>query len=312
MNKSERLNDLMLYLAGKNRFRLRDLTERYGISRSSALRDVRALEELGMPIFSRPGRGGSYGILPNRLLAPILFTVDEMDALYFAMRTLDAYQTTPFHLDLAHLREKFEGCLAPAHIERLHRMAEILRLDVTEHPHASACLRDILQFAAEERSCRIAYRRGGLRRYTVQFFRIGAAYGQWYGTAYNFAAEQVQVFRCDRIVSVQPAEREGRPLAAFARAPEELYRRAGATAFAVETAEAGRDLFHKEHYPSMRLTAEDGRYYIRGFYNPGEEQFIADYFIGYGAAVLDVQPQALSDVIRARLRALTEHYEAMK
>ena len=57
MHKSERLNDMMRYLAGKDHFNLRDLMEKYGISRSSALRDVRALEELGMPIFSRPGRG---------------------------------------------------------------------------------------------------------------------------------------------------------------------------------------------------------------------------------------------------------------
>lgn len=312
MHKSERLNDMMRYLAGKDHFNLRDLMEKYGISRSSALRDVRALEELGMPIFSRPGRGGSYGILPNRLLAPVVFTADEMYALYVAMRTLDAYQTTPFHLDIARLREKFEGCLAPVHIERLHRIAEILRLDAVQHPNESACLKDLLRFAMEEQPCTIAYRKGTLRTYTLQFFRISAAYGQWYGTAYNFETGRVQVFRCDRIVSVRPSAEEGRALPAFARSAEELYRSADAVSFAVRVTERGRDLFHKEHYPSMRLTAEDGRYYIRGFYNPGEEQFIADYFIGYGAAVLDVQPQALRDVIRARLRGLTEHYEGMK
>ena len=216
MNKSERLNDMIRYLSGKNSFRLRDLMERYSISRSSALRDVRALEELGLPIFTRAGRGGSYGILPNRLLTPILFTVDEIYALYVAMRTLDSYQTTPFHLDVARLREKFEEC-APLHRASLHRIADILRLDVTKHANESACLRDILQFAVKEQPCVIQYQKKELRRYTVQFFEIRAAYGQWYGTAHDFEMGQARVFRCDRITAVEECmDVAGMPLSSFA------------------------------------------------------------------------------------------------
>ena len=59
----------------------------------------------------------------------------------------------------------------------------------------------------------------------------------------------------------------------------------------------------------MHLTEQDGQCCICGFYNPGEETFIADYFIRCGDAVLEIRPQVLRDVIRVRLRALTEHYE---
>ena len=69
--------------------------------------------------------------------------------------------------------------------------------------------------------------------------------------------------------------------------------------------------FYKEHYPSMRLVEENGRYYIHGFYNVGEEEFIADYFIHYGDAVQTVEPLALRDVIRTRLHTLTVHYKEM-
>ena len=309
MNKSERLNDMIRYLSGKNTFRLRDLMERYSISRSSALRDVRALEELGLPIFTRAGRGGSYGILPNRLLMPILFTVDEIYALYVAMRTLDSYQTTPFHLDVARLREKFEEC-APLHRASLHRIADILRLDVTKHANESTCLREILQFAVQEQPCVIQYQKKELRRYTVQFFEIRAAYGQWYGTAHDFEMGQARVFRCDRITSVEACtDATGMPLSAFARPAEDLYCRADALSFVVEIVAKGRDFFYKEYYPSMRLVEENGRYYIHGFYNVGEETFIADYFIHYGNTVCAVEPMALRAAIRTRLRTLTAHYK---
>ena len=69
--------------------------------------------------------------------------------------------------------------------------------------------------------------------------------------------------------------------------------------------------FYKEHYPSMRLVEENGRYYIHGFYNVGEEEFIADYFIHYGDEVQTVEPTEFREVIRARLCKLTVHYEKM-
>ena len=95
MNKSERLNDMMIYLINKNHFNLADLMEKYNISRSTAIRDIQSLEQIGMPIFSEHGRYGRYGILKNRLLSPIIFTTDEMYAMYFSMLTLKEYQSTP-------------------------------------------------------------------------------------------------------------------------------------------------------------------------------------------------------------------------
>ena len=116
----------------------------------------------------------------------------------------------------------------------------------------------------------------------------------------------------------------GMPLSSFARPSEELYRRADALSFVVEITGKGRDFFYKEHYPSMRLVEENGRYYIHGFYNVGEEEFIADYFIHYyghffwlllrcndGDEVQTVESMALREVIRTRLRTLTMHYKEM-
>jgi len=91
MNKSERLNDMIRYLNGREFFNLSDLMEKYKISKSTALRDIDSLEQLGMPIFAEHGRHGRYGILKNRLLSPITFTMDEVYALYFAMLTLESY-----------------------------------------------------------------------------------------------------------------------------------------------------------------------------------------------------------------------------
>lgn len=70
MRKAERLNDMMLFLNDKNLFQLSDIIAKYGVSRSTAIRDIQSLEEIGMPIYSERGRNGHYQVLRNRLLSP--------------------------------------------------------------------------------------------------------------------------------------------------------------------------------------------------------------------------------------------------
>ncbi|MCH2881687.1 HTH domain-containing protein, partial [Listeria monocytogenes] len=83
-----RLNDMMLFLNDINVFQLSDIMTNYDISRSTAIRDVKSLEEIGMPIYSERGRNGHYQVRRNRLLSPIGFNIDEVFARYFSMLTL--------------------------------------------------------------------------------------------------------------------------------------------------------------------------------------------------------------------------------
>ena len=54
----------------------------------------------------------------------------------------------------------------------------------------------------------------------------------------------------------------------------------------------------------MRLVEKNGRYYIHGFYNVGEEEFIADYFIHYGDEVQTVESMVLREVIRTEPQSI--------
>ena len=309
MNKSERLNDMMIFLNDKNSFHLKDLMDKYSISKSTALRDIQSLEEIGMPLYSQPGRNGFYGVLRNRLLSPIVFTVDEVFALYFSMLTLRAYETTPFHLSVEKLKQKFENCLSNEKIDMLRKIEKVFRLGAVPHNNHCRFLKDILQFAIEERVCEVRYERKEVEKwYSIQFFDISSAYGQWYATGYNFESHSMQVFRCDRVSEVRESSKyEPRPLSDFLKPGDKLFKAADATDFEIEVSKKAVDLFYKENYPSMKLETEDGRYFIRGFFNPGEEDFITNYFIGYGENILSIQPALLYNLIIEKLDRLKKH-----
>lgn len=313
MKKSERLNDMMIYLNGKNTFNLKEIMNKYQISKSTALRDIQSLEVIGMPIYSQYGRNGFYRVLPNRLLSPIVFNVDEMYALYFAMLTLSDYQTTPFHLCTESLKNKFEMCLSDKKISQLRKMETILSMGVIKHSNESHCLKDVLTFAIENKVCEVEYMKdSNTQVYFVQFFDISSMFGQWYSTAYNFITDKPLVFRCDKIISVKESSHfEAREIADFKKRDERLYKNIDAIDFIVEITQKGVDKFYKENYPSMKLEKNGERFFIKGFYNLGEEQFIANYFISYGNQLISITPEKLRNNIKNALKELRFHYDNM-
>ena len=266
MRKSERLHDMMIYLNGKNSFNLKDIIKKYHISKSTALRDIQSLESIGMPIYSQQGRNGYYGILTNRLLSPIVFTVDEMYALYFAMLTLRDYQTTPFHFSVTALKNKFEMCLSDEKKNQLRKMESILRMGGIKHFNESKYLKDILSFSIENRVCEIEYTKNSTPlTYYVQFFHISSSFGQWYTTAFNFESEKPVVFRCDKISSIKECTNYvAKDLSEFDTSGFALFKSTDAIDFRVEITRKGVDQFYKENYPSMKLEKIDNRFYING------------------------------------------------
>jgi predicted DNA-binding transcriptional regulator YafY len=312
MKRPERLHDMMRYLNNREYFNLQDLMDEYSISKSTALRDIESLEQLGMPIYSEHGRNGGYGILKNSLLSPISFTMDEVYALYFAMLTLEAYESTPFHLNIRKLHEKFKRCLSENQQKQIQRMKKVLQFEVIPHKHASLFLDKILKSILNESSCTILYSKHGQRKpIQVQFYKISARFGQWYASGMELSACRHRVFRCDRIEGVE--EMEIRPpftLDELLARSADIYRLEQSIPYEVEISAQAKDLFYKEHYPSMTL--EEGESpVIRGFYNPGEEAFTAAYFTRFGTHVLSVKPDPLKQLIRDHLNSLLRHYQGL-
>lgn len=310
MNRSERLIDMIRYLNELEFFNLNDLMKRYQISKSTALRDIQSLEQLGMPIYVEHGRYGRYGILRNRLLSPIMFTLDEVYALYFAMLTLTSYQSTPFHLSVHQLKEKFEKCLSPKQIEQMNKMKKVLQFEINPHHHESRFLDQILLSILNESTCTIEYSKGDEKsNFDVQFFKISAKFGQWYAAGIDLKTNQYRVFRCDRITAFEE-KKEKSPISIdeFMNRSIEFYRSETSINFEVEIEERAKDIYYKEHYPSMEIEIGD-KTVIRGFYNRGEETFIADYFLKFGHHIKSVKPKSLSQLIKDRIDELYKHYQ---
>nr|WP_330411200.1 hypothetical protein [Enterocloster clostridioformis] len=59
----------------------------------------------------------------------------------------------------------------------------------------------------------------------------------------------------------------------------------------------------------MELVKYDGQYKIKGFYNVGEERFIADYFLSYGKLIKSIYPEHLKNLVSKRAKELYQYYD---
>lgn len=229
------------------------------------------------------------------------------------MLTLESLCTNPFGADARRLREKFESSLPPNRKGELARISTVVQLATRIHTRESPLLGEVIRCALEERPCHIEYeRRGQVESYSGQFFSVTSGFGQSYAIAWDFKRSTPKVFRCDRLRAVEPLkEFEGQPVESFVMPSRQLWRKEEAIDFEVMVTQGGADLFHKEPYPSIELGEQGGSYVIRGFYNPGEERFIADYVIRLGDTVTAIKPAVLLHIIQERIDELAGHFSGM-
>lgn len=306
MKRSERINDMLLFLNDKKFFNLKDLMERYNISKSTAIRDVQSLEEIGMPIYSDLGRNGKYGILNNRILSPIVFTVDEMYALYFSLLTLNGYRTRPFDVEFQALELKYRNVLPDHMKEQLAILKQVLSFEVTNHSNFSPYLKEVLQGIMEQKVYEVQYSEKVM---PVQFIAINAKFGQWYARVWNYSSERIQVIRCDKISTLK-ASADFQPIALekLLIMSDDYHREEASIPFTVTVCKKGKDTYDKEHYPSMKIAEQGDQYVIEGYYNSDELPFITHYFMQYGTTILHIQPPDLREAIIQHSLTLVEHF----
>src|SRR5699024_10105863 len=113
MKKIERINTIMRYINNRSFFTISEIMQEFNISRSTAIRDIKEIEAMGMPLEAEVGRSGGYSVINNTFLPSIRFTDNEVKALFIAFMA-SRNQQLPYLKSRESLAEKLLG-LIPDH-----------------------------------------------------------------------------------------------------------------------------------------------------------------------------------------------------
>ena len=79
MNRIDRLHAILTHLQSKKKVTAQEMADRFNISLRTVYRDVKALDESGVPVIGEAGSG--YSIMEGYRLPPVMFTQEEASAL---------------------------------------------------------------------------------------------------------------------------------------------------------------------------------------------------------------------------------------
>src|ERR1700759_4320698 len=87
MNRIDRISAILIHLQSRRVVKASDIAERFGISLRTVYRDVKTLEEAGVPIIGEAGVG--YSIMDGYRLPPVMFTKEEATAFLTAEKFVE-------------------------------------------------------------------------------------------------------------------------------------------------------------------------------------------------------------------------------
>jgi predicted DNA-binding transcriptional regulator YafY len=209
MKKVERINIIMRYINNRTQFTISEIMQEFNISRSTAIRDIREIEAMGMPLVAETGRDGGYFVMHNSVLPTIRFTDNEVKALFIAfMATRN--QQLPYLKSRQSLAEKLLGLISENQQDDLVLLNQILLfegtnphnpdlLELSDLPHPM--LEKLIQILLLDRYLLITTNE---KSYTIFLLHLYQEKGLWLIEGFDLTEEKKQIFSVDQLTSVEP------------------------------------------------------------------------------------------------------------
>jgi len=204
MNRIDRVTAILIQLQSKRVVKAKEIANRFSISLRTVYRDIKALEESGVPLAGEAGVG--YSIMEGYRLPPVMFTREEAIAFLTAEKmvekltdpsSVEQYQSAMF---------KIKSVLRYDEKDLIDDMSTYI--EVVENPYLPAAenkpihLQTILKSIAGKEVLDIGYFANHTQHYSNRDVEPVGIYYQgsyWYMIAYCRLRKDYRSFRTDRI-----------------------------------------------------------------------------------------------------------------
>lgn len=207
MNRIDRLTAILTHLQSKRVVKAQQIAERFEISLRTVYRDIRALEEAGVPIIGEAGSG--YSLVEGYRLPPVMFTKEEAMAFVIAEKmvekTTDRESATSFKEAMYKIRSVLKSGEKDIYEQVESFIAVKKRPNSLQEANRPKTIPNILAGVANKEVLKMEYRKAGKESSTREIEPVGIYYyfDQWYMIAYCRLRNAYRTFRIDRIGEIK-------------------------------------------------------------------------------------------------------------
>nr|WP_320059399.1 YafY family protein [uncultured Bacteroides sp.] len=229
MNRIDRLSAILIMLQSSSLVKAKDIATRFDIGLRTVYRDVKALEDAGIPLAGNSGTG--YSLVEGFKLPPLMFTKEEAFAFLLAEKLVDQFTDFGFKENYKSGIDKIRAVMQLAEkksIEMLNDKIDVMHFHAVKPTANQDILKDVLCGIADKRRIQITYSNYKQEITERKLDPIGLFFSKsnWYLVAYCDIRKDYRTFRVGRIQCVyqtsETFENEHPPLHSFLKEIEKM------------------------------------------------------------------------------------------
>ncbi|MDB5116744.1 MAG: hypothetical protein JWQ79_2236 [Mucilaginibacter sp.] len=210
MNRIDRISAILIQLQSRRVVKAADIAERFNISLRTVYRDIKTLEEAGIPLIGEAGVG--YSIMDGYRLPPVMFTKEEATAFLTAEKFVEKLTDASTLMHYKSAMYKVRAILKTTEKDLLEGMDDrIAVLKTVNNPETAANdhIQTILHSIVQKNVLAINYFAQHSQEHTKRYIEpIGIFYmaGYWHLIAFCRLRKDYRDFRIDRIKNLTVTE----------------------------------------------------------------------------------------------------------
>lgn len=207
MNRLDRVTAILIQLQSKRIVKAQDIAERFNVSLRTVYRDIRTLEEAGIPLVGETGIG--YSIMDGYRLPPVMFTLEEATAFLTAEKLVEKLTDASTDESYKSAMYKIKAVLRSSEKDYLETMDN--HIEVLDNPYipkernANYSLQSILKSISGKHVLTINYFANHSQENTSRNIEpVGIFYSgsNWHILAFCQLRNDYRDFRIDRISQI--------------------------------------------------------------------------------------------------------------
>lgn len=205
LKKLDRVTAILTQLQSRPLVRAQDLAKKFEVSIRTIYRDVKTLENAGIPILGEAGSG--YSLMDGYKLPPVMFTKEEVLSFITAEKLMQKYshQSLGSHYQTA--MEKVRSVLKNSDknlIKNIEKQIDIFNYHAPTADTIKNIIPTILESIAEKSQLSIEYKSvdSKVSNRIIEAVGVFLEFNYWYIMAFCTLRKDFRQFRVDRILQV--------------------------------------------------------------------------------------------------------------
>jgi predicted DNA-binding transcriptional regulator YafY len=207
MNRIDRISAILIQLQSRRVVKAADIAERFNISLRTVYRDVKTLEEAGIPLIGEAGVG--YSIMDGYRLPPVMFTKEEATAFLTAEKFVEKLTDASTMANYKSAMYKVRAILKTTEKDLLENMDDriaVLKSAAIPETANTDHIQTILHSIAQKKVLALNYFAQHSQEHTKRYVEpIGIFFlsNHWHLIAYCRLRKDYRDFRIDRIKNLE-------------------------------------------------------------------------------------------------------------